>query len=370
MRKNYLVFTLLLMTFASFAQTAHYIDDFITGETGTYNLSTTEYVTSNSEYFGLVSNTNISSNIDIDRQFFGARQLSSNQTMTYGPYTLNGEKNATVALGAAISELNTWDATDVVRIQYQIGSGSWTDMLVFSGTGENTTPILSGDGTSLGNSVEEFDYTIESLSGTESFSIRIQFEGLTESDEDFALEYIAIVSDVENFPSVDLTSPDDGSSYLSGTTQVLVTYSIDGNADAVEIVINNGTPISASITGQTYVIQNPDDGVYEVEVLVYVDGFVVDSNSSGFTVGNPLSTSKNKIEGFSVYPNPVNNIFYVTSAKNLTKQVDLYNTLGKLILHTSIDNHQSISTRNLSPGIYILKVTENNNVSTKKLIIK
>ncbi|MCB4807025.1 T9SS type A sorting domain-containing protein [Tamlana sp. 62-3] len=83
-----------------------------------------------------------------------------------------------------------------------------------------------------------------------------------------------------------------------------------------------------------------------------------------------LSLSKNQIEGFDMYPNPTN-LGYVNilSASNDTMTVSVFDLLGKQVLSNTVKNNQ-LDVSNLKSGIYVMKVSQNDAVSTKKLVIK
>ena len=90
-----------------------------------------------------------------------------------------------------------------------------------------------------------------------------------------------------------------------------------------------------------------------------------------FEVGSPLSVAKDEIEGFNLYPNPVSNgKFSISTVKNLIKNIELYDVMGKMVLSSSVRNEESINISNLNSGIYVLKVEENSKNATRKLIIK
>ena len=81
-------------------------------------------------------------------------------------------------------------------------------------------------------------------------------------------------------------------------------------------------------------------------------------------------SSSNTIEGLSVFPNPVTNSKLTISTRhNLQKTIEIYDVLGKRIIATSILG-ETLNVSKLSPGIYILKITENTQTATKKLIVK
>jgi outer membrane protein assembly factor BamB len=84
-----------------------------------------------------------------------------------------------------------------------------------------------------------------------------------------------------------------------------------------------------------------------------------------------LSTSRESINRFSVYPNPVNNgEFYVSTASNGVKSIQIFDMLGKEVYSKSIEVNEKIGISNLRAGVYILKVVEDDKLVTTKLIIK
>jgi hypothetical protein len=105
-------------------------------------------------------------------------------------------------------------------------------------------------------------------------------------------------------------------------------------------------------------------------------------NSLDFTVGTPsarnsataanictLSNVKNQIEGLQVYPNPVTNgTFYINTNADSTKEVVVYDVLGKQVVKTTTTNAVNVS--NLKGGVYIVKITEEGKTATRKLVIK
>jgi outer membrane protein assembly factor BamB len=85
-----------------------------------------------------------------------------------------------------------------------------------------------------------------------------------------------------------------------------------------------------------------------------------------------LSTNKvSTIDGFKVYPNPVNNgEFYIETLSNGVKSVQIFDMLGKQVFLKNIIANEKIKTSNLKAGVYILKVAENDKKATTKLVIK
>ncbi|MDO5970652.1 T9SS type A sorting domain-containing protein [Flavivirga aquimarina] len=93
----------------------------------------------------------------------------------------------------------------------------------------------------------------------------------------------------------------------------------------------------------------------------------------GFAQSNVNGDSvQQNIEGLSIYPNPVNKgktFIYLTSKRNLTKKIEFFNVLGKRVYSIILTGKQ-VNISNLSKGVYILKITENDISETRKLVIK
>jgi outer membrane protein assembly factor BamB len=89
---------------------------------------------------------------------------------------------------------------------------------------------------------------------------------------------------------------------------------------------------------------------------------------------NAITLSANEIStmnGFKIYPNPVNNgEFYISTLSNGIKSVKIFDLLGKQVYSKNIEANEIIKTSNLRSGIYILKVEEDDKIATSKLVIK
>lgn len=88
-------------------------------------------------------------------------------------------------------------------------------------------------------------------------------------------------------------------------------------------------------------------------------------------VGSSLSVAKNEIEGFSVYPNPVNgDEFTISTLSNGAKNVEIFDLLGKKVITKDVVANETINVSNLNSGIYILKVVEERKTATTKMVIE
>ncbi len=86
----------------------------------------------------------------------------------------------------------------------------------------------------------------------------------------------------------------------------------------------------------------------------------------------PKNGSSVTIENLNFYPNPVTNgKIYITSKNSASKEISIYDVLGKLVLQTTLNvNNKEVNVGALNSGVYIIKIKENDATATRKLIIK
>ena len=71
-----------------------------------------------------------------------------------------------------------------------------------------------------------------------------------------------------------------------------------------------------------------------------------------------------------MYPNPVSNgKVYISSKNDSNKEVIIFDLLGKKVLQTML-NSRELNVSNLIPGVYIIKINEDNATATRKLIVR
>ncbi|SDS06727.1 Por secretion system C-terminal sorting domain-containing protein [Polaribacter sp. KT25b] len=88
---------------------------------------------------------------------------------------------------------------------------------------------------------------------------------------------------------------------------------------------------------------------------------------------NPTAASLSVNDVFSskisVYPNPATSFVKISTSEKITG-VEMYNLIGKKVLNVSSLSNEGVDVSNLSKGVYVLKVTSNNLVGTRKVIIE
>lgn len=83
-----------------------------------------------------------------------------------------------------------------------------------------------------------------------------------------------------------------------------------------------------------------------------------------------LGVNQHAIAGLKIYPNPVSGSnFYISTNANATKDVAIFDVLGKQVMNTRIEG-EAVNVSNLKSGVYIVKVTEEGKTATRKLVVK
>ncbi len=83
-----------------------------------------------------------------------------------------------------------------------------------------------------------------------------------------------------------------------------------------------------------------------------------------------LSTNSVEINKISLYPNPSNTGYVnITSINNGVINAKVFDILGKKVIDASIENNR-LDVNQLKTGIYIIKMTQGTNSTTKKLVIE
>lgn len=94
-----------------------------------------------------------------------------------------------------------------------------------------------------------------------------------------------------------------------------------------------------------------------------------------FQITAQAQEKKNNVEyseQVSIYPNPttINKITVQTESVNL-KEVEIFDMLGKRVFNVSFSGKErEIQLQNLKSGVYIIKIKEDNNSTSRKLVIK
>jgi hypothetical protein len=126
----------------------------------------------------------------------------------------------------------------------------------------------------------------------------------------------------------------------------------------------------------------PEGTTFTISNWTYSGADALDGESDNASATTPFpmgtysnataSTSNNTITGFNAYPNPVKgNSLTVTTSSTEAKTVNIFNVLGRKVFSQRFSSMNKImDISGISSGVYIMKVSEGNNIATKKLIIE
>lgn len=97
-----------------------------------------------------------------------------------------------------------------------------------------------------------------------------------------------------------------------------------------------------------------------------LDGGSIEVNRIQIVDPATLSVEENTLSAFSLYPNPVKNTLNIES-QDAISNVTVYNLLGKEVISSNtVKNTLDVST--LSNGVYVIKLTSDKGVATKKFV--
>ncbi|GGW55106.1 putative secreted protein (Por secretion system target) [Winogradskyella epiphytica] len=87
-------------------------------------------------------------------------------------------------------------------------------------------------------------------------------------------------------------------------------------------------------------------------------------------IAEPMSVNDFNANVFSLYPNPTTSgNVTITTTSNDAMNVQVFDILGKQVKNETLTNN-TLNIANLKSGVYIVKITQNNTSTTKKLVIK
>jgi len=140
-------------------------------------------------------------------------------------------------------------------------------------------------------------------------------------------------------------------------------YSISQGTDATtaRVTFQDEDLIGASI---------PSASDYVIGLAAEFDGNLQILPRYVSDVQGALSTDDYGILSFEMYPNPTNSGFVTIKSNQMgAVQAQVFDLLGKEVINTAVNNER-MDVSNLNAGVYVVKLTQNKNTTTKKLIVQ
>ena len=160
--------------------------------------------------------------------------------------------------------------------------------------------------------------------------------------------------------------------YNVNTTQYLVLgYNFTSNLLALYENPNIGGSASATVSATpATALTSIANFIFRQDSATSTPAITLDelsiTTTPNFTLANE---SFSQIDGLKMYPNPAKNNLFIETALNSEINVTIINILGKEVINSKVSNN-SVNITGLTPGMYIVKITEEGMTSTKKLIIE
>ncbi|MFA6950518.1 MAG: T9SS type A sorting domain-containing protein [Lentimicrobiaceae bacterium] len=136
-------------------------------------------------------------------------------------------------------------------------------------------------------------------------------------------------------------------------------------------VWRNGTVIAPNITELTYIDEVQTNGGYAYMVTaVYENGESVPSNTVEVEITGIGVENIEIVKNLRVYPNPSNGILNL-KADNKMNTVALVNLAGQVVFESAVSaNETAINTSGISEGFYLLNITTDAGIVTRKVSIR
>jgi len=219
-------------------------------------------------------------------------------------------------------------------------------------------------------------------------------------ENDTAQSFSNAIGDINNdgFPDIFVVNQNSNNFLWKNTTQnsnnwlkIILKGTIsnnDGIGSRIEIFSNEKSQFRYTLNGEGYIAQNSKSEFFGVGDATKVDfvkvtwlSGIVDvlynvninqtiSIKEGDYILSANNLNRNK---FSVFPNPSNNFFKIeVNSLDINKTLSVFDIYGRKVKtdYTLIDKITTISLDNLKMGVYFFKVTSNEGVSVKKVILK
>lgn len=108
----------------------------------------------------------------------------------------------------------------------------------------------------------------------------------------------------------------------------------------------------------------------KLNYITFLFLLLIVSSAKAQDVKQQSKIQESSIEGLSLYPNPVTNgRVYIATKNDTEKEIQIFDVLGKKVFYTQL-NSRELNLTSLSPGVYIIKIREEESSATRKLIIR
>jgi len=366
------------------------------------------------------------SGLDNIKSFTGATSISGTLRLSItGTSTLLGAANLTLGNGATIARTSgilneapifgtttniIYDGTTAITTSFELPALGLNNVTINNAAG------VTSNGSSTINGILNFISgklitgnnfvtigTSGSCTGAGASTGWVVGNLIKQTATNTSPSFAYAIGDATNYTPISLTFIGNNTATTAGSITAtttagdhpqLATSDLDGNKTVNRTwnLLNNG------VSGFTNYTVNLNYSVAETDAAATPASFVirkyegttwtapstigtstdVSSSASGitgfgdFAVGQiiPLSTANFELENVKIVPNPsTNNFVTITSSLNEDINVSVFDVLGKQISSQKLYNNR-LDVSELKSGMYLLKISQKEKTTTKKLVIK
>lgn len=310
--------------------------------------------------------------------------ISGNSPQCKPINTLPYSESFPYADGSSLNDTQKWTgANSGDNVTLTSGSLNYSgftssgNAITFSGTGaESFSPFTA---TTSGTIYASFIMNISDMSNITDDPAYTYFVGLTDGSTSSYNGRI-FCNRVGNQYQLGLDSASTTTNYdttmrnVGDIVFVVMGYNFDTNTYSAWINPNLGTfndTTPATLTATPTAAPTTIGGfIIRQESTTTTPTIIMDELRVATTINGLLSVSQNAIAGLKMYPNPVaNGKLFIETAANAERTIIIYDLLGKNVFNTTTSNSE-INVATLNAGVYVVKITEEGNTTSRKLIIR
>jgi hypothetical protein len=249
--------------------------------------------------------------------FFGSIEIYYNQfietgSVTYIKDTVTVDSEFSYLLQSIFADVNNDGVMDVVKVDNSTGDVEWFSKIK--------------NGASTANSIS--NSTIVLRPGS-----------------------VAVVDvDNDNIDDVILTETNEA----DGSSSDIIWFKGANNASP------SATPASVGSESRRVFFMAVEDFDYDGDIDIAFANNQDDTVEWYENEWDLLSINDNEINKFRIYPNPTNNTLNFKVPFTDSFKVSVYDTIGKRVLNTTIENGNSLNVSSLNSGMYIIKFNDYN----------
>ncbi|TQD39461.1 endonuclease [Haloflavibacter putidus] len=320
-------------------------------DAATDNVAVTSYQI---EQDGAVIGTSVTTN-------FSVNNLTPENTYSFGVFALDAQNNISAASNSV--SITTLEAPEIIfeedfndcnNIQFtavsEMSDVDWECSIQY---GQNDTGSYQMNAFESGQQVPSIDWLITNNP--------INFDAFTEEQLSFYTDASFGNTELQLLYSTDYDS-NQMPSNAAWLPVPNVTIPLFPGGSEEEVYLFEDIDIS-SIQGDVYFAFKYDTSNGEQATRWTVDNFKIEGTED-------LSVAQNKLEDLVIYPNPSSGYLQVKLSANNNFSYKIFDINGRLLQSAKAKTGQAISVEKLQAGLYLMQVSTEGKVATKKLVIQ